>query len=211
MEENIILSDGEHMLSGVSLILTDWGYNYVDAVLLTIDGKNYIALEDPEDGYRSYGVFHQTDRDYHQRNSFPPQKVFVKNVIENSWVEEMHEVYQYRGIEITNEAGDLILRVGTDLTDDYYPMACFKYNPENLPINMQSSEIVEDEPEDEESEDDADEDHPFIGPQNDFYEYLDRYGSNAFAVAIVEMLQAGELSVTWEQAQALWERGGKTS
>lgn len=203
------------MLSGVSLVCVDLGYEeYADAVLLTIDEKNYIGFENPDDGYRSYGCFHQTD--VCQRNSFPPQKVFVKNVIENSWVEEMYEIYQYRGIEITNEAGDLILRVGTDLTDAYYPMACFKYNPENLPINMQSSEIADEDTadedlDDEESEDDAEEDHPFIGPQNDFYEYLYRYGSGAFVVAIIEMLKSGELPVTWEQAKALWERGGKTS
>lgn len=48
-------------------------------------------------------------------------------------------------------------------------------------------------------------------PQYDFCDYLDRYGPTAFAVAIVEMLKSGELPVTWEQAQALWERGGKTS
>ena len=47
-------------------------------------------------------------------------------------------------------------------------------------------------------------------PQDDFFEYLDRYGSSAFVVAIVEMLQSGELPVTREQAEALWERGGKT-
>ena len=48
-------------------------------------------------------------------------------------------------------------------------------------------------------------------PQDDFYQYLDRYGSDAFAIAIVEMLKSGELPVTWEQAGLLWERGGKTS
>ena len=42
-------------------------------------------------------------------------------------------------------------------------------------------------------------------------EFLDRYGSDAFTVAIVEMLRSGELPVTWEQAGMLWERGGKTS
>ena len=35
-------------------------------------------------------------------------------------------------------------------------------------------------------------------PQDDFYQYLDRYGSDAFTVAIVEMLRSGELPVTWE-------------
>lgn len=46
-------------------------------------------------------------------------------------------------------------------------------------------------------------------PEGDFLDYLDRYGVTAFAVAIAEMLTSKELKVTWNQAQQLWERGGK--
>ena len=207
------------MLSGVSLVnykmddYDDEYSQYEEAVLLTIDGKNYIAMTDPDDGYRSYGCFFETEK-YRQTNAFPPQRVFVKNIYDTSFEEESQMYYQYEGIEIYNMSGENILRVGTDISDAYYPMACFKYNPQNLPINKQVSdadEIPEDvdpTPTPSEPEYEYKKDHD---PRDDFYEYLDRYGSGAFVVAIIEMLKSGELPVTWEQAGLLWERGGKTS
>lgn len=88
------------------------------------------------------------------------------------------------------------------LENDYDPD---EYEDEDLPEVYPVSEADE-----AEEADVMDNSLPPL-PQDDFYEYLDRYGSGAFTVAIVEMLKSGELKVTWEQARALWERGGKIS
>ena len=40
------------------------------------------------------------------------------------------------GMKITNpDDGSLILEIATQWYDDYYPMACFSYHPENMPGN----------------------------------------------------------------------------
>lgn len=51
--------NGTHILTGVgfgSLVRKDsLGYSEkVNTVLFTLDGKNYQAVENPDDGYRSY-------------------------------------------------------------------------------------------------------------------------------------------------------------
>jgi hypothetical protein len=47
--ENLI---GEHLLSGVDNIQVD-ETEPIDAILFILDGVTYMAIEDPDDGYRS--------------------------------------------------------------------------------------------------------------------------------------------------------------
>ena len=124
-----LFSDGPHKLSGIDSIQIESDYGDItNVILITIDGKTYSCEEDPSDGYRSYTRITLADENLKCMYKFPPQTVYIKYILStgnyNSW--------EYR---ITNEDGNLILRLGTDEYDDYYPKAIFEYYPENLPIN----------------------------------------------------------------------------
>ena len=133
-----MIKDGIHKLTGVDYIDVSVGWEDdpdVNGVLLCIDGQHWLAYEDPNDGYRSYGMFHQIDgAEIH--NTFPPQKVLVSNLKwdydDNGWPSSGHIVTMYNPYDHSE-----ILRVGTDASDSYYPHAIFEWHPENLPINKQ--------------------------------------------------------------------------
>lgn len=132
-----LFQDGIHKLSGVcrSVVITGmFEESHEEAVVLTIDGQDYIAHPDPDDGYRSYATIYATDKPI-QRFFFPEQDVMIKNYHVDAVVDDYF--YDRKDwLEILNpETNELILSVGTDYSDSYYPMAIFKYNPENLPLN----------------------------------------------------------------------------
>lgn len=131
IEESELFSNGHHMLSGVSNFTYKGWDDDGDGVIIVLDDKIYSCYEDPDDGYRSYSVI-RAGVPYNVEkkctNIFPPQPVNVK-------FEEYTGNYNSWDCKITNKDGDLILRVGTDEYDDYYPKAIFEYYPENLPIN----------------------------------------------------------------------------
>lgn len=132
-----IITSGMHKLSGVSHIKVEdehWG-NREDGILLTIDGENYIAVTDPDDGYRSYGAFYRDDKNI-QKVTFPEQDVIVDYHQVRTVNEDGYDV-DYDELVIYNTDGQSILRIGTDHSDCYYPCAIFRYNPENLPINKE--------------------------------------------------------------------------
>lgn len=130
------IKDGIHYLSGFDEITVNTWMEDANGVALCIDGVYYGAHEDPDDGYRSYGCFYKIESDFEGTNKFPPQKVIVKNVRTRVF-DEYYGDYSidYKGIDITNEEGELILEVGTDYSDSYYPRAYCHWHPENLPIN----------------------------------------------------------------------------
>lgn len=139
------LENGIHLLSGVSDTTVHCGYEDDDPVngyIIRIDETNYCIYEDPDDGYRSYGVFHETDE--RCTNTFPPQEVMVE-VYNTGWIEE-DDYYESKqeGMKITNpKDGSLILEIGTKWYDSYYPMAYCEYHPENLPINKDKEDSSE--------------------------------------------------------------------
>ena len=122
------------------------------------------------------------------------------------------EMYEFVAAGITNTPLEEVIFTATQEWIDSEPEDV--YPPEDIPEDAEGDDLPDiypltqaDEAEDADTRDDS---LP-PSPEDDFFEYLDRYGNDAFVVAIVEMLRSGELSVTWEQARALWERGGKTS
>ena len=137
-----IIPDGKHTLSGVCEINVACGFDgedIVDGLCLTIDGKNYIAYSDPDDGYRSYGCFHEDDK-YEQKNKFPGQEVMVSN---EDWDECDADQYEHTGnaVRIYNiDTHELIFECGTINDDSYYPVGFWHYSPEYLPINKQKKQ-----------------------------------------------------------------------
>jgi len=123
---------GGHELSGVDTAterIKEYGvYEDCGVVRFVIDGKTYKAIEDPDDGYRSYlselGV-----TDEKVVNSFSPQKVVGK--MKDDCGGEKNNVIQF----IDAVTGKVVLEVGTEDTDDYYPYCVIHWSPENLAIN----------------------------------------------------------------------------
>lgn len=130
-----VISDGIHMLSGVcEETFTDEYFGWPsDGIIITIDGENYVVFSDHDDGYRSYGACHPTTKK--QKFSFPEQEVSCINQKVRQFDADMGIDDNRDWLEIRNLKGELILCIGTDTSDSYYPMSIFRYYPENLPIN----------------------------------------------------------------------------
>lgn len=131
------LSDliGKHNLAGVDMWIVpfkeEWQERYQDAqaILFELDGVSYQAIEDPEDGYRSMmreiqpvGIL--------PNNRFAPVEVLaVMRLAEVRYGNDILDMYD----TIT---GKLVLSVGTDHNDDYYPSFVAEFTPENMAPNQ---------------------------------------------------------------------------
>lgn len=119
---------GEHELSGLDTFIkkaTEMYYDDANGYRFVLDGITYCVIEDPGDGYRSNleDLEVTTDKvDY----TFPPQKVIGK--MREDSKNDVLELYD----AITNK---LVLAIGTENWDDYYPCCIMEWSPENLAIN----------------------------------------------------------------------------
>ena len=126
---------GPHLLSGVEFgTVLGKGYNSdeaADVIIFILDMITYVAVEDPEDGYRScmkeiYTV------DTGLINTF--QEQFVIGV--------MKEDNYTHIIDFIDPITKLpVLSIGTDHTDSYYPYFVGKFCPENMIINQLKQRI----------------------------------------------------------------------
>ena len=136
--EGDLIPNGEYELSGVGFTTIPVGFFYdeetADGDTFCLNGITYVAYADPDDGYRSYGIFAKSKEECQYK--FPPQKVKVTNYVEKDDSDETYYPTNIKKIVITDAVtGDEILVIGTDYSDDYYPCAIFRYTPENLYIN----------------------------------------------------------------------------
>lgn len=115
-----------HFLTGVeySAGVDDEGQK----ILFTLDGITYLAQEDAEDDYRScLGDLQKTDQKL--RVNFPAVEVTAAMRPDaNGQTNEVLELFDVH-------TGGLVLAIGTENTDDYYPYFTFEYHPENMTIN----------------------------------------------------------------------------
>ena len=123
---------GAHKLSGVDRIeekpQDDWSYSIADVLRFELDGVTYGAVEDPSDGYRSSMA---ELRVYEGRPAHTFDPVRVEAVMRDC------ESSRYRGgCEILDLVynGEVILSVGTDNIDDYYPYFVARWDP--TPLGM---------------------------------------------------------------------------
>ena len=121
---------GRHMLDAVdfdSEKIRMWGDVYEDCEVMRfrLDGKVYTAIEDPEDGYRS-SMSELTVSDDLMKNSFAPVEVLGR-VKGSNGDDDILEL-----LNVTT--GKVIIEVGTDYSDDYYPSPSFvaNFQPENI-------------------------------------------------------------------------------
>ena len=123
------LSDfcGIHTFSGCEFktenVKNEFGFEEECGVgIFVLDGVSYAAIEDPDDGYRSFlsGIALTTER---PRCEFPPVEVFC-HMDEST----LNEILFVRSAK----TGNVILKVGTENTGDYYPCYIFELSPENI-------------------------------------------------------------------------------
>lgn len=123
---------GEHELSGLDTFTkkgSDYYQSDADGYRFILDDITYSVVENPDDGYRSHlsDLEVTTDKvDY----TFPPQKVFGKMREDQEYSKnDVLELY-----DITTNK--LVLAIGTDNYDDWYPTCIMDWQPQNLAINI---------------------------------------------------------------------------
>ncbi len=124
---------GLHSLSSVDITIEkvkQYGETYEDAeaIRFVLDGITYKAIENPDDGYRSYCNELEVCNEI-VSNTFAPHKVMAKMKEDGSY--QKNDTLQL--IDVIT--GKVVLEVGTDNTDDYYPYCVMQWNPENLAAN----------------------------------------------------------------------------
>lgn len=101
-------------------------YSDANSIRFRLNGTVYIAIEDPDDGYRSsLGELIIGDK---ITNTFKPNRVKgVYRELANSC-----DIIEFVDC-ITNK---VVLEIGTDNTDTYYPFFVANFSPENMFINQ---------------------------------------------------------------------------
>jgi hypothetical protein len=131
------LSDlvGKHVLTGCDMsnlkVKETWGDGYEDCSVINfvLDGKTYQAIEDPSDGYRS-SMSEIKESDETVKNTFQGHEVLAQMRGKGQWGSEC-DILDL--VDVVT--GKVVLSVGTDNTDDYYPSFEAVFTPENLAAN----------------------------------------------------------------------------
>ena len=108
-------------------------FNDCQAVRFRLDGICYMAIEDPEDGYRSCMKELVISTYAGLINIFAPIEVigvYKDKSDSDEWNEEW-DILQL----IDTKTNNIVLEVGTKNTDDYYPYFVAEFSPQNMSIN----------------------------------------------------------------------------
>jgi len=96
-----------------------------------LDGKVYLAIEDPSDGYRSsLASLAQFEDEVPMENVFPAVQVLARHRPAGRYGREA-DILELIDIK----TGAVVLEVGTDNTNDYYPSFVASFSPENMATN----------------------------------------------------------------------------
>lgn len=112
---------GEHVLDAVD---NESNFGDANSISFRLDGVVYTAIEDSEDGYRSC-LKEIIVEDREMKNTFKPVKVVGKAG------DSRNDTVVFFCVSNGKEA----LEVGTDHSDNYYPIFVSRFCPENLPQN----------------------------------------------------------------------------
>lgn len=125
---------GEHVLDAVDTFVekvNTYGDYFEDASVIRfrLDGVVYTAIEDPSDGYRSSMEKLFASPDAEVKNVFPPIRVLARK--------KANETYQVNDtLELIDlSTAKVVMEVGTDNTDDYYPSFVSAFFPQNMATN----------------------------------------------------------------------------
>ncbi|WP_024898834.1 hypothetical protein [Brucella rhizosphaerae] len=127
---------GRHMLDAVDFtnaMIKGWLDEYEDCEVcrFRLDGTTYVAVEDPDDGYRSSMRELLVDENATMSNVFPAIEV------EAAYRDKYGD---HDGADILMlvdvVTGKTVLEIGTDNTDDYYPFFVSDFQPQNMATNQ---------------------------------------------------------------------------
>ena len=132
---------GEHLLDAVDFSneqVKTWGDSFEDCQVMRfrLDGKCYIATEDPNDGYRSRMRELAVSNDAEMKNVFAPLKVIGRHRIKGDYGDE-DDVLEL--IDVVT--GKTVIEVGTFSVDDYYPKFVASFHPEAMGITRKSANM----------------------------------------------------------------------
>ena len=117
---------GKHVLKGVKRSFVVEDGESCEALLFNLDGNTYAAVEDPDDGYRSYLSELRVLPSCACAQNIPDIEVFcMMDEGDDRDVLEMRDIANAK----------IVLRIGTEDTDDYYPYCVMEYSPENFSVN----------------------------------------------------------------------------
>lgn len=134
------LSDlvGEHELTGVDFgthDVDDYGHpRPANDIAFVLDGTVYRVTEDDDDGYRSSMKDIEVVTDLVVKNTFAPVKVLARMGSEGHYGE--CDILQC--VDVVT--GKIVLEVGTESVDDYYPGYVANFTPEHMAINQPASD-----------------------------------------------------------------------
>lgn len=124
---------GEHVLDAVdygNVQKEEWSGHWEDCQTLAfrLDGKVYVAVEDPSDGYRSMMSEFVESYNTTMKNEFAPCRVLARMKADDYGRNDTLEL-------IDLKTGLVVLEVGTDNYDDYYPCFVANFAPQNMAVN----------------------------------------------------------------------------
>lgn len=128
---------GEHELSGVDMqtesVKEEYGdgFENCEVIRFRLDGVIYMAIEDPEDDYRSsMREIRVSEGTMH--NVFAPVKVLCRMRTKGEYG-DTNDTLEI--IDVAN--GETIVEVGTDNCDDYYPIWVGAFWPARMAGNAE--------------------------------------------------------------------------
>jgi len=130
---------GYHVLSGCDtdgVIKGHTRFDDANVVDFVLDGRVFSAIEDPEDGYRSSLDKILVDRVTSVKNKFPPCHVIGTRRQDREY--EKNDVIDF--IDILT--GKIVLSVGTENTNDYYPCFVGTFDPTAMCYNEEWPRFV---------------------------------------------------------------------
>ena len=126
---------GMRMLDAVDMrqaAVTNWGGEraMANAIAFRLDGIAYVAMEDDNDGYRS-AMREITVTTEPMKNVFAPLAVVGRHRTKGSYygTDDVLEL-------IDAKTGQVVLEVGTENVDDYYPGFVYSFHPERMAHNV---------------------------------------------------------------------------
>lgn len=135
MTEHVELDSlvGEHTLDAVDLStksVKQYGTRFEDCEVIRfrLNGVAYTAIENPEDGYRS-SMDSLFVSDEPMQNVFPPIRVIARKKENERY--SINDTLQL----VDAVTGLVVVEVGTDNTDDYYPCFVSYFSPQNMVTN----------------------------------------------------------------------------
>jgi len=136
---------GEHILTGVDFSEEDvptWfdeeEFENCSVCRFELDGVVYAAIEDPCDGYRS--SMREVQVGGSISNKIPPHKVICRHIESRDDGFGSSECDTLQIIDC--KTGKIVLEVGTDDIDDYYPGYVARFSPESLAVNATNKNAV---------------------------------------------------------------------